>query len=272
MKRLRGHELWLDFTSSRRQDEFWAEVGRMTRRNGLAPWRWSGRDGVGSTAHLVSDSLQQFANLAALALRPATEFTLLMYDPFYWGWGVPRGDGHSVMVLPGLFAGDPYLIPLRSWLARVGYKPLRSGIDVNPGWSEALIEELCDAIEDEYARCGAPLTLIGHSAGGLLARWVASRNPRAVRHVITLGSPLAVAGEQLNENIRTTAIFTRDDLIVRHPAAVAREPHARNIEVRGSHSGLAFNPQVYRHLAELLREGSRSEAAERFATARSIAD
>jgi hypothetical protein len=33
---------------------------------------------------------------------------------------------------------------------------------------------------------------------------------------------------------------------------MAREPRATNIEVRGSHTGLAFNPDVYRHLGRLL--------------------
>ena len=66
--------------------------------------------------------------LAEFAILPATEFGLLLADPVYWGLGVPRGDRHSVLVLPGLFAGDGYLQPLRRWLWRVGYTPLRSGL------------------------------------------------------------------------------------------------------------------------------------------------
>jgi hypothetical protein len=45
-----------------------------------------------------------------------------------------------VLVLPGLFAGDGYLQPLRDWLGRSGYSPVRSGIDRNPGWSSELID------------------------------------------------------------------------------------------------------------------------------------
>src|SRR4029079_3472754 len=75
------------------------------------------------------------AGLAGAALRPATEFGMLMGDPIFWGIGVPRGDGRPGMVLPGLFAGDAYLQPLRDWLGRAGYSPVRSGIDRNPRWA-----------------------------------------------------------------------------------------------------------------------------------------
>ncbi|HEY7294163.1 MAG TPA: hypothetical protein VH916_03935, partial [Dehalococcoidia bacterium] len=58
-------------------------------------------------------------------LLPALEFGELLRDPVFWGWGVPRGDGHAVLVLPGLGAGDAYLRPLRGWLRRLGYTTLR---------------------------------------------------------------------------------------------------------------------------------------------------
>src|SRR5690349_5278999 len=64
-------------------------------------------------------------------LQPAFEFGQLLRDPVFWGWGVPRGDGHTVLVLPGLGAGDAYLRPLRGWLRRLGYQTLRSGIRRN---------------------------------------------------------------------------------------------------------------------------------------------
>ena len=76
------------------------------------------------------------ALLSEFALLPAAEFGLLLADPIYWGVGGPRGDRHSVLVLPGLFAGDGYLEPLHRWLLRVGYTPVRSGLKRNPGWSD----------------------------------------------------------------------------------------------------------------------------------------
>src|SRR4029079_7371212 len=192
------------------------------------------------------------AGLAGAALRPATEFGMLMGDPIFWGIGVPRGDGRPVMVLPGLFAGDAYLQPLRDWLGRAGVSPVRSGIDRNPGWSSELIEALSQIALDEHQRTRRRVTIIGHSMGGLQGRSVAARLPEVVRHVIALGSPLALAQERLPTAVRMTAIYSREDEIVRYPASLARDRRAKNMKVPGSHIGLAFNPAVYRVLARAL--------------------
>jgi pimeloyl-ACP methyl ester carboxylesterase len=192
------------------------------------------------------------AAFAELGIRPAAEFATLLASPVYWGGGVSRGDGHSVMVIPGLFAGDSYLAPLRNWLGRMGYLPLRSGLDFNPGWSEELVNQLGERAEAEYKRSGSAITIIGHSMGGLLAHSVAEGRPHAIRHVISLGSPLDQATTRLSAGVRISSIYTRDDLIVRHPRGLASDAHAEHFEVRGSHAGLAFNPHVYRLFGELL--------------------
>jgi len=185
-------------------------------------------------------------------LRPAAELGLLLGDPVFWGVGVPRGDGRPVLVLPGLFAGDGYLQPLRDWLRRSGYTPVKSGIDRNPGWSNELIDELAELALAEHRRSRQRVTIIGHSMGGLQGRSVAGRLPRVVRHVFALGSPLAMARGTLPGAVRMTAIYSRADRIVPHPAALDRDARAKNVEVAGSHVGLAFNPAVYRVLARTL--------------------
>jgi triacylglycerol lipase len=196
-----------------------------------------------------------FAAPAVRAWRPLAEFWLLLQDPVYMGWGVPRGDGHSVVLLPGLFAGDRSLEPLRNWLRRVGYTPVRSGLDRNPGWSEELLDELGERVEREFGRSGRRVTIIGQSMGGLMARSVAIRRPHTTRHVIALGSPLRLSRGRLPESVLMTAIYSRDDRIVRYPGGLALDPGARNIEVRGSHLGLAVNPAVYRRLGHALAGG-----------------
>jgi triacylglycerol lipase len=189
---------------------------------------------------------------AVRAWRPLAEFWQLLQDPVYWGWGVPRGDGHSVVLLPGLFAGDRSLQPLRAWLRRVGYTPVRSGLERNPGWSEELVDELGGLVEREFERSGRRVTIIGQSMGGLLGRSVAIRRPHTTRHVIALGSPLRLGRGRLPESVLMTAIYSRDDRIVRYPGALAQDPGARNLEVRGSHLGLAVNSAVYRRLSNAL--------------------
>jgi pimeloyl-ACP methyl ester carboxylesterase len=197
------------------------------------------------------------ANLADEAWRPAAELGLLMIDPVFWGVGARRGDGRSVLVLPGLYGGDRYLGPLRDWLRRIGYSPVASGLDRNPGWSEQLVNDLGELAEAQFRKSGQRVTIIGHSMGGLQGRAVATRRPGTVRHVIALGSPLTLARGRLPKDVRTTAIYSRSDRIVRHPAAMDRDPRAWNIEVSGSHIGLTFNPGVYRALADAIPAADR---------------
>jgi pimeloyl-ACP methyl ester carboxylesterase len=223
--------------------------------------RWSRRSPFRSPWRAAA-SAATLAALAARAWQPVAEFALLLNDPVYRGRGVPRGDGHSVLVLPGLLGGDRYLDPLRGWLRRVGYTPLRSGLERNPGWSEELVAELGTLVESEFERAGRRVTIIGHSIGGLLARSVAIRRPHTTRHVVALGSPLSMSRGRLPGNVRMTAIYTRDDRIVGYPDALVREPGARNIEVRGSHIGLVVNPAVYRRLGHLLPERAEDRAKE----------
>jgi pimeloyl-ACP methyl ester carboxylesterase len=191
-------------------------------------------------------------DLADEAWRPAAELASLMIEPVFWGVGMQRGDGRPVLVLPGLYGGDRYLTPLRDWVRRIGYRAVPSGMDRNPGWSEQIIDRLVELTEREYRQGGQRVTIIGHSMGGLQGRAVAARRAGAVRHVIALGSPLAIARGHLPDEVRMTALYSRGDRIVRHPAALARDPRAANVEVSGSHIGLTFNPGVYRALARIL--------------------
>lgn len=122
-------------------------------------------------------------------LQPALEFGQLLRDPVFWGWGVPRGDGHTVLVLPGLGAGDAYLRPLRGWLRRLGYRTMRSGIRRNPGLSERLLAELGERVEAEYRRTGRRVSIVGHSMGGAQARAGAPLSaPRVERRSRATGS------------------------------------------------------------------------------------
>ena len=52
------------------------------------------------------------------------------------------------------------------------------------------------------------------------------------------------------ESIELTSIYSKGDGVVRWRACVV--PYARNVEVTGSHVGLAFNRKVYRAIAEAL--------------------
>ncbi|MDP9344448.1 MAG: hypothetical protein M3P44_01770, partial [Actinomycetota bacterium] len=58
------------------------------------------------------------------------------------------------------------------------------------------------------------------------------------------------------ESIELTSVYSKGDGVVRWRACVV--PYARNVEVTGSHVGLAFNRKAYREIAHALvraREG-----------------
>jgi len=46
------------------------------------------------------------------------ELAALHRAPVFYGRGVARGDGRTVIVVPGLFGNDMYLQTLRAWLGK----------------------------------------------------------------------------------------------------------------------------------------------------------
>jgi pimeloyl-ACP methyl ester carboxylesterase len=188
--------------------------------------------------------------LAIEAIQSAAEYARLVADPVFFGIGVPRGDGHPVMVIPGLLGSDSYLETLRGWLGRIGYKPLASGLTRNTGFRQELLDQLERRALNAADESGKGVSIIGHSLGGVYARAIARRNPATIRHIITLGSPLKLDAGPVS--VPFTAIYTRGDRIVRYPRALSREAVALNVEAGGCHVGMAFNTAVYRAIASAL--------------------
>lgn len=121
----------------------------------------------------------------------ATELILLHADPVYYAWGVPRGDGSAVVLIPGLLSPDIWFMPMLHWLDRIGYRGLYSGIGFNNGCPNLMIQRQVNLTIDEAIRkTGQKVHLIGHSLGGMMARSVAAQRPDDVASVITLGAPL----------------------------------------------------------------------------------
>src|SRR3954464_14322090 len=102
---------------------------------------------------------------------------------------LPRGDGHSVLVLPGLLADDVSTRALRTVLRKLGYDVHGWGLGRNIGPTAACVKgtrDLLHHLSDKHQR---PVSLIGWSLGGIFARDLARRDPESVRQVVTLGSP-----------------------------------------------------------------------------------
>ena len=94
---------------------------------------------------------------------------------------LPRGDGHPVLVIPGLFSSDWLIRGFRQALELLGYQVegWRAGINFGPTESAWMLaaEQLSDMA------AGQQVSMIGHSLGGVLARALASERPELVRQV-----------------------------------------------------------------------------------------
>jgi pimeloyl-ACP methyl ester carboxylesterase len=165
---------------------------------------------------------------------------------------LPRGDGHPVLVLPGLGGTDTSTAPLRWLLGSLGYRAHGWGLGLNRGFGQRVTDGLDELLTARSE--GGPVSLIGWSLGGVHAVELARRWPDAVRNVITLGSPLSDR-PPLPASIPVTSVYSRTDAIVpwRLSLVEARE-RAEHVEVPGSHLGLGHNPAVALVVADRLAQ------------------
>jgi len=154
-----------------------------------------------------------------LELFAGVEMLYLRVSPVYWGFGVPRGDGSAVIVVPGFLLTDLYLTEFRAWLRRIGYRAYSSGIGVNAECPNLLIKRhLIETVEKAYKESGKKVHVIGHSLGGVLARAVASQMPDHVASVITLGAPFR--GVSVHPMILRAVEMVRGQIHDRHGLTV----------------------------------------------------
>jgi pimeloyl-ACP methyl ester carboxylesterase len=194
----------------------------------------------------------------------------------------PRGDGHPVLVLPGLVASDMSTRPLRAFLNNRGYAANGWRQGRNLGLRDGVREAMVDLVQELNDIHGRKVSLIGWSLGGLYARQLAKMMPERVRSVITLGSPFAgppkatnawrvyefASGRRADEvdppfggsladapPVPTTAIFSRTDGICAWQGC-KEKPSAQteSIEVESSHCGMGHHPAVVYAVADRLAQ------------------
>jgi len=112
---------------------------------------------------------------------------------------LPRGDGHPVLVLPGLGAGDPATFVLRRVLRRQGYRSHGWGLGVNLGPTQRTRDGLAARLDELTDRYQTPISLVGWSLGGLYAHQLSWHRTESVRQVITLGSPLRLGASLVSQ-------------------------------------------------------------------------
>jgi pimeloyl-ACP methyl ester carboxylesterase len=227
------------------------------------------------------------------------DWIALHASPVYYGYGVPHGKGEPVVLVPGFLGSDRYLTEMHLWLRRIGYQPYFSGIGRNVDCPELLTQRLLTTVRAAHAETGRPVSIVGHSLGGMLARAAAHRDPTYIRQVVTMGSPfrsvrahplILSAANFVRSNIvrerrhrrevtaacftpqcgcgfvttltalkddapavtfATNAIYSKVDGVVDWRACVEIDG-SLNREVTATLIGMAFNPDVYRVVANLL--------------------
>ena len=188
---------------------------------------------------------------------------------------LPRGDGHVVLVVPAFISGDGTTKPLRDFLTRCGYRVFGWELGVNLGPTPRVHEGLHRRLQACYELEGGPISVVGVSLGGLLARDLAYDLPHAICHVITLVSPFrlptastvapviqfcaryyspAVDPRRLARPlpVPATAIFTQGDGVVAWETCRSDDPGCVSLEVGGPHATICRNPLALRHVAERL--------------------
>jgi pimeloyl-ACP methyl ester carboxylesterase len=193
----------------------------------------------------------------------------------------PRGDGHPVLVLPGLGASDFSTRTMRRFLRGRGYGAHGWNLGRNLGPSPERAAAMVARLRELHGRYGRRVSLVGWSLGGIYARELARRFPETVRLVITLASPFRDVDavnvprflrrgaesrplpdqEEMRSKLATplpvpsTAIYSRTDGIVAWQSCREVEgPQSESIEVASSHLGIGHHPVALLTIADRLAQ------------------
>lgn len=200
---------------------------------------------------------------------------------------MPSGDGHPVIIFPGLATDGVAVAPLRDHCAALGYSAMDWGRGFNTGPQgdiDTWLAELADHVSGLLAGHSQRATLIGWSLGGIYARELGKLLAPRLRQVITIGTPFNATGDHTNVGwlyrllsgapaeldpllagrlrtpppVPTTSIYSRADGVVAWQSCCHPAPgdQVRDIEVRGSHIGMGWNPRVLRVVDGLLRQAA----------------
>jgi len=217
----------------------------------------------------------------------ATEPLRALLDHFSARLGTraePIGDGHPVVVYPGLGGGALATSHLRSYLKDSGFAvhDWEGGVNTGPdGVFDDWLQPLEKRVRELHAQHGRKVSLIGWSLGGVYAREIARRCPECVRQVITLGTPFAALAQgnhagtvfkllnrerahlppELEARLRecpavpTTSIYSKTDGIVSWRGCIEKRTQtSESVEVHASHLGMVTQPQVLRVIVNRLAQ------------------
>ena len=191
----------------------------------------------------------------------------------------PRGCGEPVLVLPGYGAGNISTALLQSYLRFLGYRVRGLGRRSSRGEVPALLTRVMRRLISLTRDNQQKVRIVSWNLGGYLAQETARERPDLVHQVITVGTPV-IGGpkytvvahrfrrrgidmnvieaqiesrNQISLTTPITAIYSHLDAVVAWEACIDRHTSdVEHIEVRASHVGLGFSPDVYKIIAQRL--------------------
>ena len=195
-----------------------------------------------------------------------------------WLARLPQGDGHPVLVFPGLGASDFSTGTLRNFLRERGYTPYPWQQGFNFGPRHGVLDACRQRLQHVADRHGQRVSMIGWSLGGIYARELAKEQPDHARGVITLSSPFSgppsatnawrfyemVSGQSVHDHelaaqvkrppgCPTTSLYSKTDGVVSWKCSLNDPaPLCENIEVHASHIGMGMNPLAMIAIADRL--------------------
>jgi pimeloyl-ACP methyl ester carboxylesterase len=146
------------------------------------------------------------------------------------------GNGQRVMVIPGLFSNDTSTSLLRRTLDLAGYESCGWQLGYNMPARPEILDRLHKQIDSVWQ--GKPLTLIGWSLGGIVARAYAHRCPERVALVVTLGSPFS--GSPRDNNAWRIYELFADHSVDKPPFSVdyTRKPPVSTVAIWSAQDGI----------------------------------
>lgn len=184
--------------------------------------------------------------------------------------------GRPVLVIPGFLASDTSTRALRLGLRQAGFRA--------HGWKRGrnlgLGPDIFDTIDARVRHISRekPVSIVGWSLGGLVAREYAKRAPDRVNKVVTLGAPVSgdprqnnnvwrlyelIAGHPVDAPpvrcaleekppVETIALWSRRDGIVGAASASAPGCCDRAVEIGCGHIEMIFLPEAIRAVVAAL--------------------
>lgn len=199
--------------------------------------------------------------------------------------GSGGGDGHPVVIFPGLGTDGSAVAPMRTHCEALGYDAFDWGEGFNTGPKGEVdhwLSQLASRVSISLGSYDQSATFIGWSLGGLYARELAKLLKGQVRQVITIATPFNATRDHTNVGwlyrllggeaasfdsaltarlkrappVPTTSIYSRRDGVVAWQTCLHDKPsaHVQDIEIYSSHIGMSWNNATLKIVGDRLSQ------------------